>query len=241
MNKSYAFCAAAMVLLACSTGAGKEVPPAGVLAKRGDSDRRTVDDQLLISPATPSFNIRVAEDLSYVGSFDFEIIADSEEYPLDVQGQPVAAGERFVFAAADDGQTISKLFIVQYEGFLPENEFTYNYDFSDAGMIGGYKFRHNVWLYDARQSALERPLGEGAKTLAFLEEKGLSVEPDFMMSRFVGLASEDRKNEIIIFYQEMLKGSTGYTSADLDTIPEHELAEIKQALEERARASFAIE
>jgi hypothetical protein len=223
VNKSYVFCAAAIVLLACST------------------DQRTVDDQLLISPATPSFNIRVAEDLSYVGSFDFEIIADSEEYPPDMQGQPVAAGERFVFAAADDGQTVSKLFIVQYEGFLPENEFTYNYDFSDAGLIGGHKFRHNTWLYDARQSALERPLGEGARTLAFLGEKGLSVEPDFMMSRFVGLASEDRKNEIIIFYQEMLKGSTGYTSTDLDTVPEHELAEIKQALEERARSSFTIE
>ena len=142
---------------------------------------------------------------------------------------------------ANKSKAIEKLFIVQYEGFLPENDFTYNYDFSNAGSIGGYKFRHNTWIYDARQNAIDRPLGEGAKTLAFLEEKGFSAESDFMMSRFVGLASDDRKHEIIIFYQEMLEATTGYTLVLLNGIPEQEVAQIERALEQRARASFSIE
>lgn len=202
---------------------------------------RSVEDQLLISPATPSFDIRVADELSYVGRFDFEIIASSDEYPVELQGQPVASGERFVFVSADSDNAVEKLFIVQYEGFLPDNDFIYRYDFSNAGSIGGHKFRHNIWIYDARQNALDNPLGEGAKTLAFLAEKGLSVEPHFMMSRFVGLASEDRKHEIIVFYQEMLKATTGQTLETLARLLEPEVAQIEDALEQRARASFAIE
>lgn len=86
-------------------------------------------------------------------------------------GKPVAAGERLVFAIADEEDQIEKLFIVQFEGFRPTNDFIYNYNFDKAGFIGKNKYRHNTWYYDGKNSIKENPLGEWAKTESFLKEK----------------------------------------------------------------------
>ena len=62
-----------------------------------------------------------------------------------------------------------------------------------------------------------------------------------MMSRFVGLASEDRKNEIIIFYIEMLKTSTGYSLDEWEnSVPEAEATGIDSSFIARSRMSFRI-
>jgi len=241
LTRSFALSLFATVAVSCAADPPQEMAPEPAAAPIVRVDGRSVQGQLLISPAMPSFDIRVADGLSYVGRFDFEIIASSDEYPAELQGQPIAAGERFVFVSADSDGAVEKLFIVQYEGFLPDNDFVFRYDFSNAERIGGHKFRQNTWIYDARKGAFDNPLSEGAKTLTFLDERGFSVEPHFMMSRFVGLASEDRKNEIIVFYQEMLNRATGYTLDTLAALPEYEVAQIELALEQRARASFAIE
>ena len=119
------FVLAAFFLTACQPTTQQDVVAEPAPLETPEADGRRVQGQLLISSDTPSYNIRVADEFTYVGQFDFEIIADSDEYPEDLQGQPIAAGERFVFAFADKSNAIQKLFIIQYEGFLPENEFTY--------------------------------------------------------------------------------------------------------------------
>ena len=74
-----------------------------------------------------------------------------------------------------------------------------------------------------------------------MTEKGYQLEDDFLMSRFVGLASEDRKNEIIIFYIEMAKGNTGYTLEEIEnTLNEKEVKTIRDGLILRSKNSFHI-
>lgn len=205
------------------------------------SSDRMVEGNTIISPNTPKIKIEVADEFDYVGQFDFEIIANSEEYPKDLQGMPVAAGERLVFVKAGQDRRVEKLFIVQYEGFLQSNDFVYNYDFSNADYIGDNKYRHNTWYYDNKVAIQENPLGESAKTDAFLKNEGFQTADHFMMSRFVGLASEDRKNEIIIYYIEMLKASTGYSLDEWEnTVPEAEATGIDSSLIARSRMSFRI-
>jgi len=61
------------------------------------------------------------------------------------------------------------------------------------------------------------------------------------MSRFVGLASEDRKNEIIIFYYEMLNKSTGYSLDQWENSIDREKAiSIENAFVERSKKSFSV-
>lgn len=215
----------------------------GFLSVQGqstDSNSRVVKDNVLISKRLPEIELKVSDEFEYIGSFYFEIFANSEEYDEDVRGKAVAAGDRFVFANVDD-KKVKKLFIIQLEGFLPEFDFTYNYSFKSAEFIGDNKYRHNTWFYNSKELAEQNPKGEGALTRKFLEEKGYQIADEYMMSRFVGLASKDRKNEIIIFYIEMMKESTGYTLDQYENaIKDEEKKEIRNALIERSHKSFTI-
>ena len=205
------------------------------------TNKRFVNENILVSEAIPEIEIAVSEEFGYVGRFDFEIIANSDEYPKDLQGKPVAAGERFVFASVDQDRNINKLFILQFEGFLAENDFIYNYNFDNAETIGDNKYRYNTWFYDSKKLAEENPSNEGAKTRAFLMEKGYQLEDQYMMGRFVGLASEDRKNELIIYYIEMLEKTTGYSLEEYEnSLGKEEAASIRNAFVERSRDSFKI-
>lgn len=231
-------------LASCQSFSEKKIKEKSSVAEeilQGNSIARSVVNNVLTSDALPEIKIKVDEEFKFIGKFEFEIIASSDEYTDSVIGKPVAVGERFVFGVVDNDSTIEKLFIVQLEGFLLTNDFIYNYDFAKAELIGGNKYQHNTWFYDAKESAKENPQGEGAKTETFLKEKGLLLEDHLMMSRFVGLASEDRKNEIIIFYYEMLKRTTGYSLNEWEnSVPREEAIFIDSAFVERSKRSFVI-
>ncbi len=202
---------------------------------------RYVKGNTLISTINPRIMIEANQEFRYIGYFDFEIKANSDEYPAEYLGKKVADSYRFVFANADKNIKIRKLFIVQFEGFLPKNNFKYNYNFDAAENIGNIKYRHNTWFYDNEKNVKENPGNEGAKTLEFLKSKGYVLEPDFMMSRYVGLASEDRKNEIIIFYIEMLKNSTGYSLNQYEnSINKDKADSIRKDFVSRSKKSFII-
>ncbi|MDX1430615.1 MAG: hypothetical protein R3282_10015, partial [Rhodothermales bacterium] len=104
---------------------------------------RTVENNVLNSTALPEIRVRVANEFSYLGSFDFVL-------------KGIAYGERHIFADTADAK-VQRLFIFQFEGFLPDNEHTYNYDFTHAETIGGHRFRQNTWAYSNEQSASANP------------------------------------------------------------------------------------
>ena len=201
---------------------------------------RYVEDNCLYSKVLPEIDIQVAEEFKYIGTFDFVLKANSNDVPPELKGKPVAGGDRYVFAVADDNQKVEKLFIVQLEGFLPGIDYTYNYNFDTAKQIGNIKYRHNTWFYDSAQLAKDNPENEGALTRAFLEKKGYSLEDHFMMSRWVGLASDDRKNEIIMYYLEMLKDRTGHTLEEYETLDDERAGAIRDGLIARSKKSFKI-
>ena len=202
---------------------------------------RKVVNNVIISPVLPEIEIKVDPEFEYVGKFDFEIIASSNEYEDDIKGKAIAGGERVVFVNADASKAVKKLFIVQFEGFLPEFDYTYNYNFDNAEYIGKIKYRPNTWFYNSKELAIQNPNNEGAKTRNFLQDKGYSLEDEYMMSRFVGLASEDRVHEIIIYYIEMLGSTTGY-SLDVyeNEVAQEEKEKIRLDLVDRSKKSFSI-
>ena len=202
---------------------------------------RQVIGNLLDSEAVPDIAIQVDEAFRFVGSFDFEIEANSDEWPDDLVGKPIAAGERFVFVDSNASGLVERLFVVQFEGFLGNNEETYNYNFSTAKQLGENRYRQNNWFYNSREQAELNPNGEGARTRAFLAEKGFQVADDFMMSRYVGLASEDRRNEIILYYIEMMNSSLGYTLQEWeDESVNLDRSGIEEQFVTRSQTSFEI-
>lgn len=184
--------------------------------------QRTVDGSLVSSDALPAIRLTVDPAFRFLGRMPFTI-------------RDLAAGERLVFAVVD-GRTIRRMFVLQFEGFLPGRPEIYRYDFSQAREIGGLRWRGNAWAYS---DAAQRAGGgnEGTQMHRWLAEQGYETPDVQLMYRFVTLGDERRKDELILFYLEGVD--------DPSWLPQSETASAAwQAkateLERRALAAFRI-
>lgn len=191
----------------------------------GQSNRYVDSGNVLISRSTPAIRIKVDPAFHYIGRFDFRL-------------DDVAEGERHVFVDAD-GRNIRRLFIAQFEHFLPESEEMYRYSFDRAERMGEHLFRHGTFAFSGAEA---EPGREAALTTAFLRKKGYLFSDEWMVSRFLTLGNPDRKSELILFYQEDVS-SSGYRLADFSIGDEEtELwKSISPQLTERSRRAFNIE
>ncbi len=161
---------------------------------------RLISDHGIVSEANPSRLFSLDTSFIFVGTFEFTIAANSE-FPKEVSGENIAAGERIVFADIRN-RTAHRLLIFQFEGFLPDYNFTYNYSFSGADSLGGIPYRNNVWFYDEASYIKENPSGVASQTRELIREKGVHYPAEIIMSRIVMVTNPERRNELIISYIE---------------------------------------
>lgn len=188
---------------------------------------RKVENNTIFSDSLPIIRILVNGRFKYAGRFNFKI-------------RDVAAGERFVFIDEKDGK-VKRMFIAQFEGFLPHIDDYFRYSFANAQTFGSHKFRHNTWAFDNRESIKKNPDGESALTTVFLKSKGYSLEDELMMSRFITVPDKAKKHELILFYFENLSSTnhrlSDFYKGDDDTSV---WKRISKDLKERSLKSFKI-
>ena len=189
---------------------------------------RYVKGQTLVSDEFPQISVSVNKSFQYLGKFDFTL-------------RNIAGGTRFVFVDADKQKNVKRLFIAQFEGFLPGIKHTYNYNFDKAPFIGKHKFRQNTFAYSNSASEREDPGNEGSLTAKFLREKGYKFEDEFMMSRFVTVPDAERRHELILFYIENVS-TTGKTIVDFYSGDDETQIwrDISVGLTARSRKAFTI-
>ena len=149
----------------------------------------------------------------------------------------MARGTRYVFADAE-GARLRRLFVLQFEEFLPSAKEIYRYDMSAAEDVGGYRFRHNTFAYGHAAGAAEP--NEGTLTDRFLEQRGYEVPDVWMASRFLTLGSEDRKSELILFYLEPAAAGTSVADLYRGEEPTPAWQALRGALADRSRQAFKI-
>ena len=188
---------------------------------------RYVNGQILISEKLPPIKIIFEESFAYQGKFDFKI-------------RDIAKGERYIFVDSENYK-IKRIFIAQFEGFLPSNSEFYRYRFENATKIGNHKFKQNTYAYSNSESIATNPEGEAALTFKFLREKGFAIEDELMMSRFVTVAGEDRKHELILYYLENVSES-GHKLAEFYEENDETLIwqNISKYLTERSLQNFEV-
>jgi hypothetical protein len=150
------------------------------------------------------------------------------------------AGERFIFIDDQQGSP-PRLFIVQFEGFLPGVNDEFRYDLSASPTVANYPWRSNGYAFDLGDSVAANPTGEAAATRSFLEAKGYAVPEQWMMWRSLTIADAKRKKEAIIFYIEDVQ-SAGLSLDDFyfNDEPTSEWIAIQEGLESRANRSFQL-
>ena len=154
---------------------------------------RFVIGQILTSGKLPTIKIAIDDSFVYQGKIDFKI-------------RDIAKGERYIFIDSEN-HNVKRMFIAQFEGFLPSSDEFYRYSFVNATKMGNHKFRQNTYAFSNSESMIVNPEGEATLTFKFLKDKGFKVEDELMMSRFVTVAGEDKKHELILFYVENVSES----------------------------------
>jgi len=189
--------------------------------------QRTGSDTILRSDQLPVIAIQVDPEFKYVGSTSF-ILYD------------VARVEQHHFVVADAERRVVRRLWFQFEGFLENNNKTYNYSGMDALTLNGFPFLHNTYPMNVEEVHAARPDSDSAHVINFLKEKGYRLTGDIMSHRMVWLDA-DLRNELMIIYSETLD-ATGYQLADIteDGPAASEWAALSQALQKRSLASFKI-
>src|SRR4051794_15512866 len=147
---------------------------------------RTVKGNTLESKEVPKLQIKFDKSFKYVGGQAFVLYG-------------VANAEQHFFVDTDKDGNISRLYWVQFEGYLPSNTHTYNYSSSQQRVnIDGLDFYADTWAQkiDPTQG---RPDSDGNKARAFLLSKGLKTKSqDVMMQRLVHMVDASNRSELMV-------------------------------------------
>jgi len=163
---------------------------------------RTVKENVLRSSALPEMTLRVSKDFSYLGPLEFDL-------------KQVARVERHIFVIENLGK-VERLFMVQFESALPDSDLTYRWLIRTPMTLGGVDWQQNPYFFNNAENIQADPGAESDHTTRFLNQNGLTLEDELMMSRFARIVDGQRRHEIILFYIENVS-ATGNT---LDEISE---------------------
>jgi len=193
---------------------------------------RNVEHNVITSTADPAIQVKVSDDLKYLGAFQFTLGG-------------VASGERHVWVKADRHKRVTRLFILQFEGYFPGSPHRYNYKPRNVTKLGANNYNSNGFLYDDTQYHKEHPGNEAEGTRKFLEARGYTLDAEQLLYRFYRSLSDpdpakDLRNEFLIFYIEPLK-DLGLTMKDTTENQDSEREkQIVAAARERALKAFQV-
>ena len=189
--------------------------------------QHTGSDTILRSDHLPAIDIQIDPAFKYVGSTSF-ILYD------------IARVEQHHFVVADAERRVVRRLWFQFEGYLENNNRTYNYSGMDTLSLNGFPFLHNTYPMNVEEVYAARPTSDSAHVVDFLKEKGYGLTGDIMSHRMVWL-DPDLRNELMIIYSEVLD-ATGYRLADVAEggPAASEWAALSQALQERSLSSFKV-
>lgn len=160
---------------------------------------RSVNRQVLSSDSLPPLQIKFKKPFKFIGSQSF-VLYDKAQV------------EQFFFVDADESGQIKQMYMVQFEGSLPNANVTYDYPATRTIALGKESYVINAEVISNVSAALKQDSqSDVARAASFLEKKGLRVGEEITFQRFVRVVDESKQNEIILLYVEAgnALGSTG--------------------------------
>ena len=158
-------------------------------AQNIDQSARAVKGRILISKDAPELRLKFGKKFKFAGSQRF-VLYDR------------ANAEQYFFVEAANNK-IKRLYMLQFEGFLPKIDGTYDYNEPQTVEIGGSRYfsnTENIANVEAALSAV--PGSDIAKAAKFLQDKGFTLMKSLKYQRFVRVLDEDKRREFIILYIE---------------------------------------
>jgi len=191
------------------------------------SPKRTIRDNIITSPAQPAIKLHIADSFTYVGRLKFII-------------KQVAEAEVFIFVSADSDKKIDRILIVQFEGWLDDNAYTYNYPVRHTVILGEHEYVHDTFVYPSALDDAE-PESDSAQTRNFIAQQGYTLPTEVISCRFIRALDTTRRTEILFSYAEDLS-AYGFHVRDIshEYRPTPDYSYLEGEMLERALQAFTI-
>lgn len=171
---------------------------------------KTVSGNTLISENDPPVRMTFDEGFEYIGGQKFILYG-------------TAGVEQHFFVEEHTDGTLKSFVWIQFEGFLPVNDYTYDYSGSPLRLqIGDFDFYTDTAAGASnRFLRLGWPGTDGYLARKFVEDKGYTIPDDYAYARLVHIPDDMNRKELLIIFMEDL-APTGWTSEALREGGEHE-------------------
>lgn len=190
---------------------------------------RSVSKNKIVSLENPIVRIEVDEQLPHVGILNWIL-------------KNVAQVERYVYASHDAEKRIRRLFIAQFEAYLPDVKGGYTFEVKNPTRLGDFDYQTDIGVYNFAERIAANPGAEPEVTKALFDQNGLKVDDDYLVARYARITDAvDKRRELILFYFENLRDS-GFTRAQLEANgkPTPEGEKLFREFATRAARSFKI-
>lgn len=163
---------------------------------------RTVSGQELLSTFDPAVLMRFDPDFRYLGGQKFVLygVADTEQH---------------FFAEIDGQDRLRSLYWVQFEAYLPDKD--YRYDYEDSPLrerLGEFDFYVDTAVVESNPAKRRRGT-DGWMARQLVASKGYEFPQDFSYSRWVHLPDPEHRKELMVIFIEDL-APLGLTAAGLE-------------------------
>jgi len=190
---------------------------------------RTASGNDLLSKNDPPAILRFGPSFRHLGGQKFVLygVADTEQH-------------FFVETTADDN--LKSVYWVQYEAYLPDKSYTYDYDDSPLRVtLNDYEFYTDTDVVEFDPDRKRQRGTDGAMARQFLASKGYVFPHDFAYARLVHLTDTSRQKELMIIFIEDL-ASRGLTAAELKDggASASRRGEVEQAHLDRIRNTLTV-
>ncbi len=190
---------------------------------------RSVSENDLVSPEDPEVVMRFGPSFRHLGGQKFVLygVADTEQH-------------FFVETTADD--ELQSLYWIQFEAYLPDNSYRYDYEDSPARLnLDGFDFYVDTAAVQSDPDRKRKRGTDGARAREFLKSKGYTIPPNYAYARLVYLTDESRRKELLVIFIDNLD-PLGLKGSDLQDggKAEQRWPEIEQKHLEKIRSTLTL-
>jgi hypothetical protein len=188
---------------------------------------RVVHGSTITSDHDPVVAIHLPRQANYLGAARWDLYG-------------ICDAELHVFVEADEHKHVQRLYWVQFEHYLPDNNHTYNYPFTEKLALGGREFDVTTNF----RPTLTPPARAGSdreRVLQLVQQAGYQLPPETMSVRLVHLLDDTKRQELMFIYAEDLSLSGTSVGALQAAGGEAKWPELRAALIQRAAQRIQLE